>query len=210
MESLLSARIKPLPTHCRQIHSSIRPTLALQFARRLEKGQMEMGCRMSFNPIAASVQPIEGPTLSQFNNTSPSKGHHKLLEYTVLSQCLNYILFFERQFLYYILCYYVGMESDQSDNIFLVAALYCTGRWLENCILALFYLYMNYEGRDMVTLATSKITMPELLWEFSKELMVPAAELFTYSTRLSKFVVIKLLKSILVDFNSCLLVGNWS
>lgn len=74
MESLLSARIKPLPTHCRQIHSSIRPTLALQFARRLEKGQMEMGrCRMSFNPIAASVQPIEGPTLSQFNNTSPSK-----------------------------------------------------------------------------------------------------------------------------------------
>ncbi|KAA0057993.1 phosphoserine phosphatase [Cucumis melo var. makuwa] len=35
---------------------------------------METGrCGMSFNPIAASVQPIEGPTLSKFNNTSPSK-----------------------------------------------------------------------------------------------------------------------------------------
>ncbi|KGN63727.1 phosphoserine phosphatase, chloroplastic [Cucumis sativus] len=74
MESLLSARIKPLPTHCRQIHSSFRPKLFLQFARRLDKGGMEMGrCGMSFNPIAASVQPIEGPTLSKFNNTSPSK-----------------------------------------------------------------------------------------------------------------------------------------
>uniref|UniRef100_A0A9I9DEG7 phosphoserine phosphatase n=1 Tax=Cucumis melo TaxID=3656 RepID=A0A9I9DEG7_CUCME len=74
MESLLSARIKPLPTHCRQIHSSFRPKLFLQFARRLDKGGMETGrCGMSFNPIAASVQPIEGPTLSKFNNTSPSK-----------------------------------------------------------------------------------------------------------------------------------------
>ena len=89
MESLLSARIKPLPTHCRQIHSSFRPKLFLQFARRLDKGGMEMGrCGMSFNPIAASVQPIEGPTLSKFNNTSPSKGHYKFLEYIVLSQCL--------------------------------------------------------------------------------------------------------------------------
>ncbi|XP_022933623.1 phosphoserine phosphatase, chloroplastic [Cucurbita moschata] len=74
MDSLLSARIKPLPTHSRQIHSTIRPTLLLQFSRRLGKSQMEMGrCRTSFNSIAASVQPIEGSALSQFNNTLPSK-----------------------------------------------------------------------------------------------------------------------------------------
>ncbi|XP_022134772.1 phosphoserine phosphatase, chloroplastic [Momordica charantia] len=74
MESLLSSRITPLPTHCRQIQSSLRPSLFLQFSRRSVEGQMEMGrCRMSFNPIAASVQPLEGPTLSHFNNTSPSK-----------------------------------------------------------------------------------------------------------------------------------------
>lgn len=79
MESLLSARIKPLPTHCRQFHSSFRPKLFLQFARRLDKGKLEIGrCGMSFNPIAASVHPIEGPTLSQFQNTSPSKEVLKL------------------------------------------------------------------------------------------------------------------------------------
>ncbi|XP_038878378.1 phosphoserine phosphatase, chloroplastic [Benincasa hispida] len=72
MESLLSARIKPLPTHCRKIHSLFRPKLFLQFSRRLDKCHMEMGkCRTSFNPFAASVQPID--KLSQFNNTSPSK-----------------------------------------------------------------------------------------------------------------------------------------
>ena len=93
MDSLLSARIKPLPTHCRQIHSTIRPTLLLQFSRRLGKSQMEMGrCRTSFNSIAASVQPIEGSALSQFNNTLPSKGHYKFLEYIVLCQRLYYLL----------------------------------------------------------------------------------------------------------------------
>lgn len=81
MEGLVSSQIiTPVHVHYKQQHSLFIPTFSLQLRKNWCRSQVRMLKHpRSFNPVAASVKPLEASTLGRFNNTSPSKGYHLFL-----------------------------------------------------------------------------------------------------------------------------------
>ncbi|KAL5544620.1 hypothetical protein UlMin_008404 [Ulmus minor] len=76
MEGLVgSSQITQIPVRFRQSHLPFRPAFSLKFGRSSSRSRFGMKNRHeSFNPVVASVQKLETSTLSNYNNTQPSKG----------------------------------------------------------------------------------------------------------------------------------------
>lgn len=76
MEGLVgSSQITQIPVRFRQSHLPFRPAFSLKFGRSSSRSRFGMKNRhKSFNPVVASVQKLETSTLSNYNNTQPSKG----------------------------------------------------------------------------------------------------------------------------------------